>query len=160
MNSVLMPMAGLLAAVENESLAEELVKGLIITIVGMGVVFAALIAIGLMTAYLSKLMAERKPSPALAPASASQPAVASMAAPAPAAPMAPAVAAPVPAAAPSAHDDLPLEHMIAITAAITAIVRMPTRIRRVRFIDDRPGLATWAEQGRRSIQKSHTFRRS
>jgi methylmalonyl-CoA carboxyltransferase large subunit len=48
------------------------------------------------------------------------------------------------------------ELLILMSAAIAAYLGKNFRIRRARFISDQ-GISSWSQQGRVSIQSSHTF---
>lgn len=64
--------------------------------------------------------------------------------------------APPPAAAPPVAEGLPEELVLVIGAAVAAFLGKKAHIRQVTLLDS----ATWARQGRVSIQASHTLHRS
>ncbi|QDU35387.1 oxaloacetate decarboxylase subunit gamma [Poriferisphaera corsica] len=111
--------------------SEQLTGGIVLMIVGMGVVFSALIlllwAIKLMHAMLNK------PAPAPAVAAASVPV----------------------ASAKAASDEIEPETLVVIAAAVAAIVRKPHRIRRVDSLTAQQAGSNWARHGRRAIMTSH-----
>ena len=113
---------------------EQITGGLVLMVVGMGVVFSALILI--LWAIKGMNSALSKPAPAPAPAPAAAPA----AAPAPAKP---------------ASDEEDPEILAVIAAAVAAVVRKPHRIRRVDSLTNAPTGSNWARHGRRAIMTSH-----
>ncbi len=107
----------------------DISRGLVFMVVGMTVVFGALILVGL------SLVLIRKLSELLAPASAAAP-------------------EPAPAAAAEPVEDPNL--IVVLSAAAAAACGTPVRVRRVRFLyADRRG--NWAERGRVDVQTSHNF---
>jgi Na+-transporting methylmalonyl-CoA/oxaloacetate decarboxylase gamma subunit len=111
---------GRVAAAEQEAL--------FLAVVGIGVVFTALVLIGVCISLLGRLL-----SPGETPA---------------------------PVQVISSAHGMPLrteDHerlVILITAAATAVVGQPVRVRRITFIN-RNTISAWAERGRVSIQSSH-----
>lgn len=116
----------------------ELMDGISLMVVGMGVVFFALITLWALLGLLGFRRAEA-PKPAVAP----QPA-----APAP---------APAASAAPASQDEITPEIYAMITAAVVAVAGRRARIQRVRFV--RQADESWAIHGRQAIQASHRIRK-
>ncbi|HWR02214.1 MAG TPA: hypothetical protein VN371_10160 [Chlorobaculum sp.] len=54
------------------------------------------------------------------------------------------------------EEEITPELLILMSAAIAAYLGKNIRIRRARFINDQ-GTTSWSQQGRVSIQSSHTF---
>jgi len=117
-------------------------QGIILSIVAMGVVFLSLTLIGVMMAFVAKLLRDLEAARAAAVL--------------PAAP----AALPASVGVPVALEDLDPETLVLLTAAVAATVRQPARISRVHFMQDGQMGSAWAELGRISIQKSHSFRKS
>ena len=120
----------------------DLTQGAILMVVGMVVVFVALVVLMGLIEVIHRFTREKQ----------------SAAIPAPAAPAAPAgkpetthdIATMAPASG-TGHDP----HMIAVlTAAATAALRRPVAVRSARLVSPQPDSA-WARQGRRSIMVSH-----
>jgi Na+-transporting methylmalonyl-CoA/oxaloacetate decarboxylase gamma subunit len=120
----------------NTDLAYMLGQGVELMIVGMGVVFAALMLIGL-TMVLLRVVASDKPA-------AAKPAAATAA---------------TAAATAAAEPPITPELIAVLTAAATVAVGQPARVSRVRFVSYTPG-AAWTEHGRRSIHSSYPVRKS
>ena len=122
----------LLLGASASHVEELLQQGIELSIVGVVVVFGALIAIMIMLGALQKIgMATTAPPPAP-------------------------VAAPV--VAPGRPADLSPELVAVITAAAIAAVGQPIRVRRIRFAGTATN-PTWAETGRRDIHTSHRLRK-
>lgn len=121
-------------------------EGLVLMVVGMGVVFTALVILWGMLGILGRLnrLEDRVNALAKAKKATRQPE------------RPPAAPAPAPAASPR-EDKIDAETYAILTAAVMAVVRQPVRIQRVRFVkqdDD-----AWAVHGRQAIQASHRIRK-
>lgn len=140
----------LLAQADVEAFMQQ---GIPLTVVGVAVVFLALIAILVMLGALQNLgFTDEKP---LAPPAKPSPKAVpqAVAAPAPASSSVPAVAPAVPVE----EGDFSPELIAVLTAAAIAAVGQPVRIRQVRFVTR--GVSPWAHSGRRSIHSSHKLRK-
>ena len=126
----------------------DLSTGFMLMIVGMAIVFVALILILMLLVAMGNLLKESqaaKPPVQTGTVAPQQ----EQAAPAP------------PAAAPYADDydeDIHPEILAVITAAVVAAVRGPFRIQRVRMVS-RGASPFWAERGRTAIHTSHRLRK-
>lgn len=132
--------------------SEGIMDGLGLTIVGMGVVFLALIAIWGMLILIGEAFGKEAVGGGKQDGSGAP--TASTPAPAPVA-SAPAPPAPEPA---PANGTIPPEILAAITAAVAVAVQQPFRIRRVRF-SPTDNQSAWASQGRQAIHASHRLRK-
>jgi Na+-transporting methylmalonyl-CoA/oxaloacetate decarboxylase gamma subunit len=116
--------------------SEDLWQGVILAVVGMAIVFLALMLVGALMSLLNR------PLPSLRGQSRE--------------------AAPVdPAAAGISSDGAPVDTLtlVVIAAAVAALVGPSARIRRVRFVQ--PALpSAWAAHGRVAIQASHRLRKA
>ncbi|MCC5876444.1 MAG: OadG family protein [Candidatus Sumerlaeia bacterium] len=129
-----LPLVQLAGTIEEHTLSD----GIQLTIVGMLVVFIALLAIlGLLTA-LKKICSPNR-SADMTPAAESKSGQGS-----------PAVTSPV--------EGIDPQIMAAIIASVAVAVGQPARIRSVRLIRNEPGSA-WSGRGRTSIQSSHRMRK-
>lgn len=123
----------LLARAEPDSLAQALEEGGMLAIVGMGVVFFALILLNLLLSVLNKMQVRQQLlAQAQAPA--------------------------IPPVATTAHDEIEPEVLAVLTAAVIAAIGRPARIRSVRMIQ-RDESSAWADRGRARLQASHTLRK-
>jgi Na+-transporting methylmalonyl-CoA/oxaloacetate decarboxylase gamma subunit len=114
-----------------DDLAARESEALLLALVGMSVVFLALVTIGFFIFLLGRLFAERA-----VPESQSRP-----------------VAEPV------AADGLDPRTIAVISAAAFVAVGQPVRVQRITFIN-RNTISAWAERGRVSIHGSHNVRRT
>lgn len=112
----------------------ELMDGITLMLVGMGVVFFALITLWALLGILGFRRAEQPKPAAVTPA----PATASVAAATP-------------------EDQITPEIYAMITAAVVAVAGRRARIQRVRFV--RQADESWAIHGRQAIQASHRIRK-
>ncbi len=128
--------------------SEGIMDGLGLTIVGMGVVFLALIAIWGMLILIGEAFGKE----AVGGGKQDGPAARTASPPAAAAPAA-VVSEPAPA-----NGTIPPEILAAITAAVAVAVQQPFRIRRVRF-SPTDNQSAWASQGRQAIHASHRLRK-
>ena len=138
----------LAAAGEGEPLINQ---GLELSAVGIGVVFTALISIWVLLLLL-KLFRRETPTAKPAKTPAASPATKDDVDPETLAVMA------ASSFAANAYRQVDSETMAVITAAVTAVVRRPFRLRRVSFVSTPPSPA-WAEHGRREIHTSHRLRK-
>lgn len=113
----------------------ELMDGITLMVVGMGVVFFALLTLWALLGVIGFRKAEQ-PKPALASPTA--------------APAAPVAVSP-------ADDTITPEVYAIITAAVIAVAGRRARIQRVRFV--RQADESWAIHGRQAIQASHRIRK-
>lgn len=117
-----------------DDVAEAEGEALLLAIVGMTVVFAALVLIGAFIFMLGKLLAERPKKPIVQPDAAS-------------------------AHSMPLEGELDARTVAIITAAAVAAVGGPVRVQRITFIN-RNTISAWAERGRVSIHASHNVKRS
>lgn len=103
-------------------------EGVMLTIVGMVVVFASLIVLLFLVRLIGALLAE-KPKPVVAAAPAA------------------------PASAPASTGTDEGELIAVLTAAATAVIGRRVRVQGIRMVSRRD--RAWAQQGRRSILTSH-----
>jgi len=120
-------------AAEAERAASPAYEALILAVVGVTVVFTALVFIGSFIYLLGKVFAERE-APVVSPAATS------------------AHSMPV-------SEDIDARTIAVITAAAVAAIGRPVRLQRVTFIN-RNTVSAWSERGRVSIHASHNVRRS
>ena len=113
---------------------EQIMGGLVLMFVGMGVVYSALI---LLLWAIKGLHAVLTPKPAAAPEATK------------AAPHA------SPAKSQAASDEIEPEVLAAIAAAVATVVRKPHVIRRVDVLTGQQSGSNWARHGRRAIMTSH-----
>lgn len=135
-------------------------EGLVMMLVGMLVVFTALILVAVVLWVMGRIDRTERPVPATtassAPASAARPTPATYATPADQK-LAP-WRANMTKATEKVHDSGVDPHTLAvITAAAVAALGSRVRVRRVRFL--RAGGGPWAEHGRASIHSSHHLQR-
>jgi Na+-transporting methylmalonyl-CoA/oxaloacetate decarboxylase gamma subunit len=120
-----------LMLITSDELAARETEALLLALVGMSVVFLALVTIGVFIYLLGRVFVNR---PSAAPAAAMS-------------------------AAPLGAGQLDARTIAVISAAAFAAVGRPVRVQRITFIN-RNTISAWAERGRVSIHGSHNVRRT
>ena len=109
---------------------EDLVaQGAVLAVVGMTVVFVALVVTGLMVGQLAHFFREKPPAPA---------------------------AGPIPDETIGGMDK---PHLVVLAAAAAAAVQRPVRVRRVRFVSHSHVPASWKTLGRAAVHRSHNIKK-